>query len=41
VRARFEARFSASRMAREYERAYRDIVADPGVKGFGDVASKG
>ena len=24
VRARFEARFSASRMAREYERAYRD-----------------
>ncbi|MBR1092058.1 glycosyltransferase family 4 protein [Bradyrhizobium manausense] len=32
VRARFEARFTASRMAREYERAYRDIVADTGVK---------
>jgi glycosyltransferase involved in cell wall biosynthesis len=32
VRARFEARFSASRMAREYERAYRGLIADPGVK---------
>jgi glycosyltransferase involved in cell wall biosynthesis len=31
VRARFEERFSASRMAREYERAYRDLIADPGV----------
>jgi glycosyltransferase involved in cell wall biosynthesis len=32
VRARFEARFSAGRMAREYERAYRDLIADSGVK---------
>ncbi|MGO4511117.1 glycosyltransferase family 4 protein [Bradyrhizobium sp. 2TAF36] len=32
VRARFEARFPAGRMAREYERAYRDLIADSGVK---------
>lgn len=32
VRARFEERFSASRMVREYEGAYRDLIADPVVK---------
>ncbi len=32
VRARFEARFLAGRMAREYERAYRNLIADPVVK---------